>query len=220
MSHVPIVPAVIPRSEAEVRAMTTTLSFSKEFHLDLVDGVFVPSSSWPFEPAGNPLGVKPFTDKFTLEVDLMVARPYAAAKAWIEAGADMLVFHMETTDLGSFNDFVEHTPGVSVGISLHGNTPMEAFLPYVSCADYVQLMGIHTIGLQGQPFDEEVFEKIALVKVHYPNKMISIDGSVNSETIPKLIEAGVDRLIVGSAIVKQLDPYAAYQALQTLVNEI
>jgi len=219
MSIIPIVPAVIPSSEAEVREMTKALSFSREFHLDVVDGVFVSSISWPYQPNGTPIAVKPFTDAFTLEVDLMVSNPIPAARAWIQAGADMLVFHVETVDIHSFVDFVEHAPVVSVGVSLHGDTPWETFLEYVPHADYVQLMGIRTIGLQGQPFDESTLEKISRLKQEFPNMPISVDGAVNQATIKKIADAGADRLIVGSAIVKQSDPALAYAQLRSLVNQ-
>jgi ribulose-phosphate 3-epimerase len=216
---IPIVPAVIPKSEAEVVAMTKALSWSHEFHLDLVDGDFVPSISWPYEPIGEATSVKPHTDKFTLEVDLMVENPIKAARAWEKAGADMFVFHIETVDLPSFIDYVTHAPrDISVGVSFHGDTPIESIFPYIPHAEYIQVMGIHTIGSQGQPFSEETFAKIERLKQEFPYTPISVDGAVNESTIAKLAKAGVDRLIVGSAIVKQPDPEAAYQTLLNLIK--
>ncbi len=216
---IPIVPAVIPKSEAEVISLTKALSFSPEFHLDVVDGKFVPSISWPYEPVGEPVAVKPYTDAFTLEVDLMVENPIKAARAWEKAGADMLVFHIETVDLPSFIDYCTHTSrDISIGVSFHGDTPIEALLPYVPHADYIQVMGIHTIGLQGQPFSEEAFSKLERLKQEFPHMPISVDGSVNEATVARLVKAGADRLIVGSAIVKQDDPEAAYNNLRSLIS--
>lgn len=220
MSRIPIVPAVIPKDAAEVVAMTKALAFSHEFHLDLVDGKFVEAACWPFEPLGEAMAVKPHTDKYTLEVDLMVQNPIKVAREWIKAGADMLVFHIETVDLASFIDFVEHTDrSITVGVSFHGNTTVDALFPYAAHADYVQIMGIHTIGSQGQPFDESTFDKIKTIRSEFPHLPISVDGSVNKETIARLAKAGVDRLIVGSAIVKQADLEAAYHELCAVVNE-
>lgn len=218
MSIIPIVPAVIPKTEAELIAFTKTLRFSHEFHLDLVDGNFVPSVSWPYEPWGEPIALKPHTDSYTLEVDLMVTDPYNAAKAWIKAGADMLVFHIESIDLASFIDMATYNPNVSMGVSLHGDTPLEKLYEYIPHAEYVQLMGIHTIGLQGQPFAEDTLSKIAEIKSRFPQVPVSVDGSVNRETIQKIVTAGADRLIVGSAIVQQSDPQAAYQDLRSLID--
>jgi ribulose-phosphate 3-epimerase len=214
---IPIIPAVIPKNEEEVIMFTKTLRFSHEYHLDIVDGEFVPSVSWPYKPVGEPRAVKPHTDAYTLEVDLMVSDPVAAARQWIEAGADMLVFHLETIDIPSFIDIATYE-NASVGISLHGDTPLEAIFPYAEYADYIQLMGIHTIGLQGQPFVEDTLEKISILKERFPQKPISVDGSVNEKTIQRIAKAGADRLIVGSAIVKQSDPEAAYQNLRALIG--
>ena len=215
---IPIVPAVIPDSLAAAIEATKLFRFSHEIHVDVIDGKFVPNVSWPYDPEGEVIALKPHTDTYTLEVDLMVENPFKAASAWEAAGADMLVFHVETIDLASFEDFIEHT-GITVGISFHGDTNIESVLPYIEVADYVQVMGIHTIGAQGQPFSEETFSKIERIKSEFPGKMISVDGSVNPNTIKRLAKAGADRLIVGSAIIGADDPHAAYSELCALVNE-
>lgn len=214
---IPIVPAIIPSSLAAAIEATKQFCFSHEIHVDVVDGKFVEATSWPYEPAGEVIALKPHSDAYTLEVDLMVEKPFKAARAWEEAGADMLVFHTESIDLASFKDFIEHSE-ITVGISFHGETGIEAVLPYVEIADYVQIMGINKIGAQGQPFSEETFSKIERIKKEFPGKMISVDGSVNDKTIARLAKAGVDRLIVGSAIIGADHPAAAYKHLQSLVN--
>jgi ribulose-phosphate 3-epimerase len=215
---IPVVPAIIPDSLAAAIEATKLFRFSHEIHVDVVDGKFVSAASWPYEPSGEVIALKPHTDAYTLEVDLMVQQSFKAARDWEAAGADMLVFHVETTDFASFKDFIEHT-GITVGISFHGHTDIASVLPFIEIADYVQVMGIHTIGAQGQPFSEETFSKIQRIKSEFPDKMISVDGSVNEHTIKRLAAAGVDRLIVGSAIIGAADPAAAYHHLQTLVNE-
>jgi pentose-5-phosphate-3-epimerase len=217
MSYTPIVPAVIPHSADEVKKHAADLSFSREFHLDVVDGKFLPTSSWPYEPVGEPLSVKPQLDAYTLEVDLMVEQPLIAAEKWVAAGVDMLVFHVETLPKEVFANFSQET-NVSVGISFNGHTSMETFEAYLPFADYVQLMGIYEIGQQGQPLDEAVFEKISYIKHHYPMLSITVDGSVNEHTIERLKKAGADRFIVGSAIALQENPHAAYQSLTALIN--
>lgn len=214
----PIVPAIIPESAAHVKELISKLGFVREIQLDLVDGVFVSQSSWPYSPAGQPMEVKSVTDPFTLEVDLMVSKPIVAATEWIKAGADMLVFHVETLPLEVFKNFAENTD-VSVGVAAHGDTSMDTLIEYAKYADYVQLMGIRTIGAQSLPFDEETLDKVAVIRKHFPDMMISVDGSVNKKTIERLRDSGVDRFIVGSAIVKQPDVKEAYHELWSLVNE-
>lgn len=218
MSYSPIVPAIIPASRDEVVKYAKQLLFSKELQLDLVDGKFAPTICWPYEPIGEPLSVKSFLDAYTLEIDLMVANPISAAKEWIIAGADMVVFHVETLALETFKSFAEET-NVSVGASAHGETSLDVLSEYIEFADYIQLMGIKEIGSQRQPFDEDVLEKIVELKRRFPNKSITIDGSVNQNTIARLRKAGADRFICGSAIVLQPDPKAAHATLSSLIND-
>lgn len=217
MNYTPIVPAVIPQSQSAVMDFAQRLSFAKEFHLDVVDGEFVSGATWPYQPEGEPLAVKNDLDRYTLEIDLMVSKPILAAEQWIESGADMLVFHVESVELAAFKNFAATTE-VSIGVSFNADTTMETFETYLPYADYVQLMGIYEIGKQGQPLDEAVFEKISFIKQHYTNLAITVDGSVNGETIERLKAAGADRFIVGSAITLQDDPQAAYVALNKLIN--
>jgi ribulose-phosphate 3-epimerase len=218
MIHLPIVPAVIPKSQADVLHFADTLSFSPEYHLDLVDGKFVTSICWPYEPHGDAMSVKSKLDAYTLEVDLMVENPLQAAGEWIKAGADMLVFHVESISLEEFKKFSSTVDKVSIGISAHGATSLETLADYAEEADYIQLMGIYEIGAQGLPFDEEVLNKISWLKDKFPLLSITIDGSVNEHTIKRLADAGADRFICGSAIVGQADPEAAHQKLSALIN--
>jgi len=214
---IPVVPAIIPESADHVRTLLHELAGVREVQLDLVDGQFVESVSWPYIPSGSPDEVKRITDRFTLEVDLMVKDPLPAARAWIDAGADMVVFHHSTISFEAFSSFVEQA-SVSVGIASHGEIDTTAFFPYVAVADYVQLMGVRDIGAQGNPFDESVLERIAHIRREFPSKMISIDGSVSKDTILRLKAAGANRMVVGSAIVKQSSPLSAHQSLSSLVN--
>jgi ribulose-phosphate 3-epimerase len=218
MNYAPIVPAIIPKSESEVILQAERLGFSNEFQLDLVDGKFVNAISWPYFPVGDPMAVKQYLDRYTLEVDLMVSDPLVSASKWIMAGADMLVFHVESISLQDFKNFAKST-NVSVGVSAHGETTLDTLASYVEYADYIQLMGIYEVGSQGQPFDESVLDDIQRLKKLFPKHSITIDGSVNQNTIQRLREAGADRFICGSAIVLQEDPLSAWQALSSLIND-
>lgn len=218
MSYAAIVPALIPQSEAEIIAATDALLFARELQIDVVDGVFVPTVSWPYNPVGEPVAIKPHTDRYTLEIDLMVADPVSAAHAWVKAGADMLVFHVESLTLDALKYFRDTTTA-SVGVAFHGDTPLDMFLPYVHEADYIQVMGVETIGAQGQVFDTKTIEKVTTLRQQFPNYSITVDGGVNGTTIQSLKKAGADRFIAGSAIVKQPDPRSAFEALKALVRE-
>ena len=214
---IPIVPAIIPTNKENLLEGFQNLAFSTEIHIDVVDGKFVPSVSWPYDPVGDPVSVKMEADVFTLEVDLMVENPLPAAVDWVTAGADMLVFHVETIDLENFKNFVEFTH-ITISIACHGDTPIDTLLQYAQYADGIQLMGIKEVGAQGQPFNEAVLETIKLIKQAYPDKPVTVDGSVNTATIGRVVEAGADRVIVGSAITLQPEPYIAYEALCKLIK--
>jgi len=214
-----IVPAFIPSSQASLLESLALLHGVPEIHLDLVDGVFVPFKAWPYEPIGIIANIQATTNQFTLEVDLMVEKPLTAASQWLQVGADMLVFHVENTNLREFADFQKRVgSSVTLSIAATANTPFSVLQPYLEVCDAVQLMGIATIGAQGQPFDARVLTRIEEVRAAFPKLPITIDGSVNAETILKLKAAGAHRFICGSAITKAINPLAAYQQLLKLAN--
>lgn len=213
----PIVPALIPTDLDKLRSDLDRLTFSSEVHIDVTDGKFVPYTSWPYMTGVQPKIIKESTDRFTLEVDLMVEDPISAAKAWLEAGADMLVFHVETLALGSFMDFATSNK-ISIGISALNSTDYKTLESYILVADYVQVMGIAEIGAQGQPFDSRAISRIEEIKKNFPDITISLDGSVNDKTLPDLKSQKIDRFICGSAIVGQADYFTAYQNLKKLIN--
>lgn len=213
----PIVPAVIPASLNELRNILGKLVFSPEVHVDVVDGQFVPSVSWPYDPYGLPLEIKSVTDSFTLEVDLMVEEPLPAARDWLLTGADMLVLHVESISVADFKRFVDDCK-VSVGIAALNDTAYADLKPYLEVADYAQVMGIAQIGAQGKGQDERVFSRISQIKNDFPKCPITVDGSVNLTTIKKLSLAGADRFICGSAIVGAENPKSAYLELREAIN--
>jgi len=216
MSHPYIVPAIIPTSRQSVINYSELLAFAPELHVDVVDGNFVETVSWPYLPQDVPTAVASYLHQFSLEIDLMVAQPLPAAAAWIQAGADRLIFHIETISVTELASFDNHA-SCSIGISASNDVPLDTLAVYAPYADYIQVMGIAQIGSQGQPLDERVFAKIADIKHCLPKLPISIDGSVNQSTIRRLAQAEVERLVVGSAIVQTSNPERAYCDLKRLL---
>ena len=213
----PIIPAIIPSTLSDLRQLVSRLAGLPEIHLDVVDGIFVPFISWPYNSQELPRVAKESLDVFSLEVDLMVNKPLSAAHNWIEAGADQLVFHVETISLASFKDFIDNT-NLTIGISSNNDTDFNIIKEYLPYADYVQVMGIGAIGTQGQPFDVRSLNRIAMIRENFPNLAISIDGSVNAETLPKLVSLKLNRYIIGSAIIKQDDQILAYKKFTTMAT--
>lgn len=214
----PIVPAVIPQSFSDLETQVAKLSHVPEVHVDIVDGVFVPALSWPYtEPSGIPATAYSLLAPFSLEVDLMVEDQCGAASAWLQAGADQLVFHAEVISPRVLEQFItDHA--VTVGIASNNNFPLSALYEYFPFVEYVQVMGIAEIGAQGQPFDTRVLQRIAEIRQAYPTMPISIDGSINETTIPLLKPFLLSRYIVGSAIIGTADPLRSHQELSELVG--
>lgn len=222
-----IIPAIIPKSFQDLQQkMSLVTGFVPLVQVDVVDGVFVPSKSWPYqkgEPHTDPDFAHiiseqtpfPFWEELDFEVDLMVSNPEAAAEQWILAGAKRLIVHLESVPGAVsdpsvakkvFSNIKKSLPTkdsvlyIEIGVAINPETPNSALEPIMEYVDFVQFMGIAKIGFQGQPFDERVLEKVSALRAALPNVTISVDGSVNEETAPRLVDVGVNRLVIGSAI--------------------
>lgn len=213
-----IIPAIIPRSADHVREALAVTSFAETVQIDLVDGQFAAPASWPYEPTGMVADVADALTGRSIEIDLMVEHGIDAARVWQEVGVRRFVFHLEaladTHELAALR-----AAGCTVGISISNDTPLTVLTDVLESADFVQLMGIATIGSQGQPFDERVLGRIRELRSMYPNLTISIDGAVTKDTLPRLIDAGADRFAVGSGILAASDPEVAYRELVSLLPE-
>lgn len=211
-----IVPAILPTSREDLEGkLALLLGVVSSVQIDVVDGDFAGPATWPyvnkselFKERFEDGSMIPYLGRFEFEIDLMVRNAEEVAGLWLAAGAQRLVVHTESTqklpeiisDLevkyGHAKDFA---PGlISFGLSIGNDTDLSVLDPYMKHADYVQFMGIREIGKQGQPFDERVLARIREFRRKYPEMTIQVDGAVSLTTAPRLLDAGVDRLIVGS----------------------
>lgn len=168
----------------------------------------------------------PNIDLLAYEFDLMIDAPENMVKSWTQTGASRVIFHIESIkDEEWFWKQLAHVKspapefgvfGVEIGLALNIETPNEKIYPHIEKLDFVQCMGIERIGFQGQSFDERVLHKIEDLRKRFPELIISIDGGVSLETAPKLIEAGVNRLVSGSAILKSDDVKETIKKFQSL----
>jgi ribulose-phosphate 3-epimerase len=207
-----IIPAIMPNS---FKDLNEKYSLIKEYadivQIDVMDGNFVQSKNWPYinenkglpfvATKGSPL--LPLID-FNFEVDLMVMNPEKVIESWIKAGAKRVIIHIESVEKIE-EVFLKIPSNIEVGIALNTTTPNEIIYPLIEKIDFVQFMGIEKIGYQGQSFDERVLAKIVDLRAKFPRVIISVDGGVNLETAPKLVEAGANRLVSGSAIFESED---------------
>lgn len=225
-----IIPAIMPQNYDELfDAVNAVIDSVDLVQIDIMDGKFVPGRTWPYNMPEEPNFTAilreedglPFWEDLDYELDLMVQYPDDDFTQWIALGPKRMVVHVESLrdpqsafeELQSVRDFIE------IGIAFHGETQVRdivEFLPYV---DFVQCMGIETIGAQGESFDERVFESIEYLRKHYPQLLISVDGSVNRETIADLAESGVSHFVAGSAIFGEGSPFENIEDLREMAGE-
>lgn len=209
-----ILPAIIPKSIEDLKATLAKVAFADSIQIDVVDGKFVENTSWPYSPKGDVEDIAHHIEGKNIEIDLMVSDPVSAAKDWLNAGAKTLVFHIESLDedySGLLN--LKNQYEFKLGLALNNDTPLKLLYPHVDSIDFVQLMGIAQIGVQGQPFDSRVLDRILTLRALYPKLTISIDGGVNLDTIETLKKTGVNRFVVGSAILNSNNPKEVYEEM-------
>ena len=173
-------------------------------HLDVMDGNFVPNLTY-----GMPIveGRRRHTD-MPLDVHLMINDPLAYAKPMVNAGADMLTFHVEAVrdpveTAGKLKDL-----GVGVGIALNPETPLASFGEAISMVDMALVMSVEA-GFGGQAFNPIALEKLRSLRQDYPDLLLEIDGGIDVDTIRMARAAGCDLFVVGSAIFRQESYLAA-----------
>ena len=157
----------------------------------------------------------------------MVVHQTEEAVRWIQAGACRVIGHIE--GLSDPAEFIRAARDASVpidsplsaevGLAIGIETPLEELYPYVPDIDFIQCMGIARIGYQGEEFDERVIPKICTLREAFPDRIISVDGGVSEESAPRLVEAGVERLVSGSAILEADDKRDAVSFFRSLGNE-
>ena len=225
-----IIPAVLEKSFADVEhRLHQVLGAVKTVQIDICDGVFVPSVTWPYtDPMlanqanhydkafaeiveGGGEVVMPFWEEMDFELDLMVADAKRLLPDLLTIGPARVIFHAEAlSDLEA--DMYELAkmvpPIVDVGIAINAETNPEILFNLIDekIVTCVQCMGIPKIGFQGQPFDERVLANLKTLRARYPNLPLSVDGAVTLETAPKLIAAGATRLTSGSGIFAAPEP--------------
>lgn len=217
-----IVPSLPASSYEELEQLFQALTgVVREIQVDIVDGAFVPFTSWPFTESdvnGAFRCVKQYANTFALEVDCMIMHPERFLDLFVEVGFKRVVIHLRSTD--AYGEIITHarTHGYTIGVATINEVPLEELEQYISQVDFVQLMGIKVIGQQGQPFDERTLDRVRELRTRYPHLEIAVDGSVNRETIPLLRESGVNRFAPGSAIAKVDDPEKAFRELEALIQ--
>ena len=175
------------------------------FHIDVMDGVFVPNISFGM-PVIN--AIKKHAKK-TMDVHLMIVDPDRYIKTFKKVGADILTVHFEAcTHLHRTLQAIK-AEGMQAGVALNPHTSVDLLKDTIQDIDLVCLMSVNP-GFGGQSFIENTYLKVkelkAIINSKGANTKIEIDGGVNSQNAPKLIEAGADVLVAGSFVFKSENP--------------
>jgi len=183
------------------------------FHLDVMDGRFVPNISF-----GLPVieQLRKMTTK-TFDVHLMIEEPERYAEAFKKAGADRVTVHIEACRHLHRNLQQLHGLGMKAGVALNPHTPVESLCEVLQDIDMVLIMSVNP-GFGGQEFIPHTYQKIRNLRrmIHERglNTLIEIDGGVTVENASAILRSGADVLVAGNTVFKSPDPKATIHKLK------
>ncbi|MEN8125224.1 MAG: ribulose-phosphate 3-epimerase [Bacteroidota bacterium] len=175
------------------------------FHLDIMDGVFVPNISYgmPVISTINKIANKP------LDVHLMIVDPDRYISIFKKVGADILTVHYEACKHLHRTVQAIKAEGMQAGVSLNPHTPVSVLEDIIQDLDLVLIMSVNP-GFGGQSFIENTYKKVKqlrkLIDKNNSKVIIEVDGGVNDKNISKLAEAGANAFVAGSFVFKSEDP--------------
>lgn len=212
-----IAPSILSADFANIQRDTEMINQSKAdwFHVDIMDGVFVPNISFGFPVVK---AIKKHAQK-PLDVHLMIVDPDRYLNDFKQAGADILTVHLEACThlhrtIGAIKEL-----GMKAGVALNPHTTVGLLQDIIADVDLVCLMSVNP-GFGGQKFIENTYQKVSSLKdliIQKQSKaLIEIDGGVNQDNAPKLMQAGADVLVAGNFVFSSADPVKTIATLAQL----
>ena len=187
------------------------------FHIDIMDGVFVPNISF-----GMPVlaAINKHANK-TIDTHLMIVDPDRYIQTFADLGTDILTVHYEAcTHLHRTLQAIK-AAGMKAGVALNPHTNVSLLEDIIQDIDLVCIMSVNP-GFGGQSFIENTYDKVtqlkAIINKKQANTLIEIDGGVNDKNAKKLIDAGADVLVAGSFVFKATNPTETIANLKKIVN--
>ena len=172
---------------------------ARYLHIDVMDGVFVPSISF-----GMPLikSIRAATD-IIFDVHLMIMDPIRYIKDFVDAGADLITFHIEATENPEEVIKEIRKYDKKVGISIKPNTPVSTLDPYLDKVDMILVMTVEP-GFGGQKFIPATYDKVVelrnILKDKKLERDIEVDGGINLDNVKRILDAGANVIVAGSAV--------------------
>ena len=186
------------------------------FHLDIMDGVFVPNLSYgfPIVEAIARRAEKP------MDVHLMIVQPERYVDRFAAIGANMISFHLNASENPSAVLAQIRNHGVGAGLVINPDIPVEELYPYLKECDFVMLMGVYA-GFGGQKYIPETTQRIRSLKNEIVRQGLDVkrevDGGVTPEHVSEIVGAGVDIVVAGSAVFKSSDPAAVIDGMRNCI---
>lgn len=240
-----IIPAILPKTRDELIEKLSLLrdaGFSGRIQIDMCDGNYVDSKTWPFVNTlnntftsielmviiKNDTELHELLQNFTLDLDLMVMDAPDKMMVWNAFSPDRVIIHLDSfnekeiliallnSDETAFD--VINRKAITFACSL--DTDIQKFDYWYHEFNFrnVQVMGIEKVGYQGQEFSDRTVGYVANLKNKYPDIEITVDGGVNTDSMGELARAGVTNCVVGSSLFKNNDILANISELENRVN--
>ena len=179
--------------------------YADMFHLDIMDGSFVPNISYgfPIVEAIAKVATKP------LDAHLMIEHPEKYVDRFAKVGVNMLSFHLNAVENAGQVLAQIRAAGMKPGLAINPDIPVERLFPYLDQCDYVVLMSVFA-GFGGQKFIEATYKRLSTVKEEIERQgvscMIQVDGGISAKNSRKLFDLGADILVAGSSVFHSNNP--------------